>query len=466
MVKGGVVATLLGIFCLVLGQNFFAITSAQAKTRVEVNIFHPGSAYNIDSLTSFENSLGINFTSAKWYQDWATNFDPGVANRFNSAGFTPELTWEPSESGAGVSYQEVIDGDYDSYITQTANSIKNLGYTIRISLAPEMNTDWTPWGIGKHGNNASNHKLFWKYVVQKFRDAGATNVKWIWSPNVRPWNAASLYGSYANIFPGSSYVDYMGLDGYNWGTSYSWASWQSFRQVFESSYNELIGVSSRNILIMEMASSEVGGNKAKWITDMFSTLQSSFPRIVGFTWFNINKETDWRINSSSASQAAFIAGYKGVSPATSSSSPATDSPATLTSAQDNEESSAPTQSESNSTASTKTVAEKPKAKTPTVAQPTEVVQSVPEKLAGSFVASRTFTSLGDLSLDKIALILGVIANCLVLAFIFARRFRHLLIKHEPLWVGLGLVDSVYTAMHIRNRQTDFFKKIRSGNHEE
>ncbi len=212
MRRGGVYVVITVIISI-LGTMLVPLFSAQAKTRVEVNIFHPGAAYNTGLVTSLQQSLGIQFTSTKWYQDWATAFDPSVANAMHAAGFIPELTWEPQLNGVGVAYNDVMSGSYDSYITQTALAVKSLNHTIRISLAPEMNTDWTPWGIGKQGNTADNHKLFWRHVVTKFRDAGATNVKWIWSANVRPWNASALYGSYANIFPGSEYVDYLDWTG-------------------------------------------------------------------------------------------------------------------------------------------------------------------------------------------------------------------------------------------------------------
>jgi len=40
---------------------------------------------------------------------------------------------------------------------------------------------------------------------------------------------------------------------------------------------------------------------------MSSTLQRD-TRITGFVWFNANEETDWRIESSAATQRAFAAG--------------------------------------------------------------------------------------------------------------------------------------------------------------
>ncbi len=311
MRPGGIVYGFLA--AIVLSLSVIPALPIQAKTRVEVNIFYPGSAWNISTLNNFQSDLGIKFTAAKWYMDWNTNFDSGVANRFRNNGYIPEMTWEPSVGGNGVSYDQVIAGVYDSYITQTAQAVRNLGSPIRIALGPEMNATWTPWG-GLPGNNVDNFKAFWRHTVDIFRSQGANNVSWIWSPNVIPYGPERV-GTYAEMYPGNNYVDYMGLDGYNWGTSQSWSVWQSFREVFLSSYNELLGVSSKDIIIMEMASTELGGSKAGWITDMYKELQNSFPRIKGFTWFHINKETDWRIDSSQSAKAAFAAGFNGSAPA-------------------------------------------------------------------------------------------------------------------------------------------------------
>lgn len=301
------------ILVVVLIINLLLLCSGfeVAKARsFEVNIFSPEAVYDISSLTQFENELGVKFNSCKWYSDWSSDIDIGVARRFSNHGAIPELTWEPQINGVGVSYSEVIAGNYDVYINSQAQAMRSFSSSIRISLAPEMNSEWSPWGIGKNGNNNENHKLFWRYVVQKFRDNGVNNVDWIWTPNIRYYG--DLY-SYTEIYPGDGYVDYVGLDGYNWGTTQEWSVWQSFREVFQTSYNELTGLTSKNILIMETASTEIGGNKASWIINMFSDIEFYFPRIKGVTWFNINKETDWRINSSETSKIGFIQALKGAS---------------------------------------------------------------------------------------------------------------------------------------------------------
>ena len=68
----------------------------------------------------------------------------------------------------------------------------------------------------------------------------------------------------------------------------------------------LLAKKKKPILIGEMSSAEAGGNKAKWIDEIIPTLRTSFPLIKGVVWFDVNKEADWRISSSPASEAAFI----------------------------------------------------------------------------------------------------------------------------------------------------------------
>ncbi len=137
-----------------------------------------------------------------------------------------------------------------------------------------------------------------------FRQEGATNVRWVWSPNI------AYPGStpFAQVYPGDAAVDWIGLDGYNFGTSQSWSQWTDFVGVFGPSYDGVTQMSGKPLMIGETASSELGGDKAAWITHgLLTDVPKRFPRLRAIIWFDENKETDWRINSSSTALAAFIA---------------------------------------------------------------------------------------------------------------------------------------------------------------
>jgi beta-mannanase len=126
-------------------------------------------------------------------------------------------------------------------------------------------------------------------------------VVWAWCPNVTDTHGGNR--TTMDYYPGDAYVDWTGVDGYNWGTTNG--GWQTFQQVFQDIY-PLLAAKKKPILIGEMASAEAGGDKAKWIDDIIPTLRARFPLIKGVVWFDINKETDWRISSSPASEASFI----------------------------------------------------------------------------------------------------------------------------------------------------------------
>ena len=59
-------------------------------------------------------------------------------------------------------------------------------------------------------------------------------------------------------------------------------------------------------MLAEVASTELGGSKSRWITNFFVGLRRS-PDILAFAWFNREKETDW-IQSSEAAEHAFATG--------------------------------------------------------------------------------------------------------------------------------------------------------------
>lgn len=82
---------------------------------------------------------------------------------------------------------------------------------------------------------------------------------------------------------------------------------RNYEQVFSSSFAAVDALSAKPLVIGEVASTELGGDKAAWVSDFFARLVAH-PEITSFTWFNYDKETDWRVESSSQSLAAFAAG--------------------------------------------------------------------------------------------------------------------------------------------------------------
>ena len=97
----------------------------------------------------------------------------------------------------------------------------------------------------------------------------------------------------------------MAFDGYNWGTVQTGSTWRPFTSITGTIYAGL-AAKGKPIMIPETASTELGGDKAAWIAAILPALKTSLPAIKALVWFHMNKETDWRINSSLTAQAAFV----------------------------------------------------------------------------------------------------------------------------------------------------------------
>jgi hypothetical protein len=221
-------------------------------------------------------------------------------NNLRARGETPMVTLEPYVDGGVASLSDIAAGKYDSYFRKEADAVRGLGMTVMIRFAHEMNLLSSDWGPNKAGNTGSAYAEAWRHIVTLFRQEGASNVQWVWAPNVdyggRPFN---------QFFPGDEYVDYVGLDGYNWGTS-GGESFSSFAKTFASSYATITALSGKPLIVTETAASEVGGSKAAWIEETFlETIPQTMPRISAVIWFNENKERDWRVNSSQSSLDAY-----------------------------------------------------------------------------------------------------------------------------------------------------------------
>ena len=220
-------------------------------------------------------------------------------------GATPLVTVEPwdSSSAADPRYalKNIVRGDFDSWFAAGADASRAYGRPYYLRFAPEMNGSWLPWGAGVSGNTPQDFIDAWRHVRAIFASHGDTNAIWVWAPN-----ALGGVADFAPYYPGSDVVDVLGLDGYNWG---SLDVWQSYSEVFGTSYDELCTLDLlKPVMISETASTELGGDKAAWITSAYTKeIATRTPRVKIVVWFDVNKETDWRVESSAASLSAFRA---------------------------------------------------------------------------------------------------------------------------------------------------------------
>lgn len=325
-IAGITVSVLLCVTILVLGcDNKYVTpslsgTSGSGYTKVDVSsseCFIGAFVNGTSNIAAYQALIGRELALVMFYSDFTSSFPLSDCTTISNNGSVPCITWEPWRGSIAdandptYSIQKIINGDFDTYISAWATAAKSFRYEIFLRFAHEMNGNWYPWSgsnCGGSSSGPSNYISAWKHVRNIFDSVGATNVTWVWNVNAGSTPSDS-WNSFENYYPGDAYVDWVAVDGYNWGTSVSGTSWQTFDTIFGSAYSTLIAAHpTKPIMIGEMACSEIGGSasggKAGWITDAFVKIKSNYPNIKAYNWFNISKETDWTITSSPSSKLA------------------------------------------------------------------------------------------------------------------------------------------------------------------
>jgi hypothetical protein len=273
---------------------------------------------------TFEALAGKKMAILHWGEPWQMNgsampFPTPYFDNTRNHGSIPLLDWGSWALGGGPLQPDfrlttITAGLHDAYIRQWAADAKTWGHPFFLRFDWEMNGNWQfPWSAQLNGNTAGDYMQAWRHVHDVFVQVGATNVTWVWCPNISGLTTLPL----SLLYPGDAYVDWTCMDGYN-----KYDTWLGFNTIFTGSginwlydsYHELLTLApNKPIMIGETASLEAGdggAKKAAWITDALTAqLPNHLPAIKAVVWFNWDANSPnyatLPIESSDASIAAF-----------------------------------------------------------------------------------------------------------------------------------------------------------------
>ena len=229
-------------------------------------------------------------------------------------GYTPIITWEPQFQGydrldpVQPRLNNIINGDYNSYIDAFADKIKTYTDTVIIRFMHEFEGNWYPWSISQNNLDPSLYVTAFRMVVDRFRARGVNNVQWMWCVNSDYYPYLS-YNWIVPAYPGDNYVDIVATDIYNnhYPTVLPW--WRSFRwQATESYYYLTKYFPQKPLYICEVGCRErkstentASQSKGAWFAQMDKELQADYHNARALIFFNAVGEQNWAINSSSGS---------------------------------------------------------------------------------------------------------------------------------------------------------------------
>jgi cellulose synthase (UDP-forming) len=260
------------------------------------------------AVEAWSATYGFRPAIVNWFQQWRsgeTRFRADWVRSVRAEGAVPMVTWEPWRKPAGGYHAAVqpssrlariVSGRDDAYIRSWASAAARYGGPILLRPMQEMNGDWYPWAVRTNGNDAHAFVAAWRRMHRIFDAAGARNVRWVWTVHAIP----GVTPRFDAFYPGSSYVDWVSLTVFNWGTAVGWGKWESFDQLAAPTYAALVHF-DKPVMVSEIGTVSKGGRAASWVTNTMSRLQAAYPGVKAVVWFSYrySRWADFRLGAAS-----------------------------------------------------------------------------------------------------------------------------------------------------------------------
>ncbi|HIQ05018.1 MAG TPA: hypothetical protein EYH31_04880 [Anaerolineae bacterium] len=330
VVGGGQYTTGLGL--RPWGVGYFEPDDANAW----LGVYYGNQGWNVDDLALMEDWQGKTDSVVLLYQGAnPDNQQPFPADQLDAIwndGHTPLVTWELRGTEAITDIISYIhNGGLDAYFSTWAAAAAawcarpwvvgdQHGRQRSLLLRPfhEMNGNWYPWGQ----QPPAAFIAAWQRIHDRFVAAGVgpACVRWVWSVN----NVDVGSHIAEEYYPGDAYVDWVAVDGYNWGLSQpevGWDEWLGAQFIVGPMLHRLSTLAPNKPQgLTEFASSSVvqttssgpdeqgtctgAATKAQWITDAYTTVLRAYPNLRLVIYFNEDKagcrtlrpgESDWAV---------------------------------------------------------------------------------------------------------------------------------------------------------------------------
>ncbi len=264
-------------------------------------------------IPNFENLAGKHLAIVLWYANWNSSFQDSIGimidEHLKPGGRVIEVGWMPSQ----VPLDDIINGVRDAYLRQWFADARDKGEPIFLRFANEMNGNWLDYDGWHNGGSVSTelgweatekYKAAWRHVYTIAQQMHACNVAFVWAPNYASWPDPSspqyAWNHWRNYYPGDEYVDWVGVDVYDF-------EGRDPRNMIHPFYDEY--AARKPVMLAETAGHfepKVGADKERYILQLFDAMETVYPRIKAFVWFNYQEPArNWRMEESPASLGAY-----------------------------------------------------------------------------------------------------------------------------------------------------------------
>jgi plastocyanin len=254
------------------------------------------------AMTDFEALAGRPMAVDREFYFWNEDFPNADDEWSRDSGRTLYFSWSahPDDFSGCRKWVDIAAGAYDADIDAQAAKIKAFAAPVFFAFHHEPTT----------GNNndpcgtAPEYISAWQHVHDRFNADQVTNVTWAWT--MTAWSFSQ--GNASNYYPGDTYVDIIGVDGYNWfGCTFHQGPWREPQPIFQE-FHDFGVLHAKPMFITEYGTGEdpaTPGRKGQWFTN-FADLLKKWTDIKGVSYFNVgNGSCDRYIDTSVTSLDGF-----------------------------------------------------------------------------------------------------------------------------------------------------------------
>jgi mannan endo-1,4-beta-mannosidase len=277
-----------------------AHASLPAEPAAYLGVFESGAPPGYAPIADFTLAAGRQPNLLGYYSGWAGTFDTSFATMLHKHKIVPFVQIDPTDASVAA----VAAGTYDAWLRTYADSVADFGHSVVIGFGHEMNAPWYSWGYGHVPPSA--FIAAWRHIVTLFRDEGAENVTWLWTLQTDQPGT----GPVASWWPGAQYVTWVGIDGYYYRPS------DTFASVFGTTVDQVRAFTSKPILLSETAVGPHAGQFVK-IQNLFHGMVTY--KMLGLVWFDKDQQgslehQNWRIEDNQLAETSFQLGVRELAP--------------------------------------------------------------------------------------------------------------------------------------------------------
>ena len=183
-----------------------------------------------DQIDAFSTMVGKNHTV--YFDVWADMWDPKEIywqldtyrplledGKLKALGLTIWPTVKANSYLDNYTVKQIANGSQDAFIIQQAKDVKSFGYPLFIRFGAEFNIyqgkayEGQPQNTAyRFAENPTDFVNAWRHYVDVFRAQNVSNAIFMWNPNFADFGDHH----YTEYYPGDSYVDWVGIDLYQY----------------------------------------------------------------------------------------------------------------------------------------------------------------------------------------------------------------------------------------------------------